>query len=49
MMKIYKFNFKAIQIIAESQEEAEEKLSDNLDKLEITDIEESDVLGIELV
>ena len=48
-MKIYKFNFKAINIIAESQEEAEEKLNDNLDKLEITDIEESEVIGIQLV
>ena len=48
-MKIYKFNFKAINIIAESQEEAEEKLNDNLDKLEITEIEESEVIGIQLV
>jgi len=48
-MKIYKFNFKAINIIAESQEEAVEKLNDNLDKLEITEIEESEVIGIQLV
>lgn len=48
-MKIYEFRFKPIKILSESQEEAENKLSENLDKLEIIDIEESDIIGINLV
>ena len=48
-MNIYEFRFKPIKILAGSQEEAEEKLSDNLDKLEITDIEESETIGVNFV
>ncbi len=48
-MKIYEFRFKPMKILAESQEEAEVKLGESLDKLEITDIEESDIIGANFV
>ena len=43
-MKAYKFKFEELIITSESQEEAEERLSENLDKLVITKIEEIEII-----